>query len=110
MLIWSATESLVTIMCSSIPVLRPLYIRIRYGKDGKDSSSLGRNNKTSYKLPMYGSGRKYDKMSGSGPGDPNIETKNLTVINYNSRNTSADDILPGAADIAVREEISVSYD
>ena len=40
MLIWSATESTATIMCSSIPVLRPLYVRFRYGSKG-DSSTGG---------------------------------------------------------------------
>ncbi|SPJ78255.1 uncharacterized protein FTOL_06644 [Fusarium torulosum] len=45
MLLWFATESTVTIMCSSIPVLRPLYVRFRYGI--QDESS--RDN--SYKLP-----------------------------------------------------------
>ncbi|KIL85316.1 hypothetical protein FAVG1_11271 [Fusarium avenaceum] len=46
MLLWSATESTVTIMCSSIPVLRPLYVRFRYGSQGESS----RDN--SYKLPI----------------------------------------------------------
>ncbi|RYC93601.1 hypothetical protein BFJ63_vAg3581 [Fusarium oxysporum f. sp. narcissi] len=72
MLIWSATESTVTIMCSSIPVLRPLYVRFRYGSQGDSSGAA-----SSYKLPMYGnySGRKYgnssmpgtEAISGSGP-------------------------------------------
>ncbi|KAF5660720.1 integral membrane protein pth11 [Fusarium denticulatum] len=56
MLTWSATESTVTIMCSSIPVLRPLYVRFRYGSQGDSSGAA-----SSYKLPMYGnhSGRRY---------------------------------------------------
>ncbi|KAB5533538.1 hypothetical protein GE09DRAFT_1291621 [Coniochaeta sp. 2T2.1] len=52
MLIWSATESTVTIMCSSIPVLRPLYVQIRYGSKN-DSSSAGEDS-SPYRLPMYG--------------------------------------------------------
>ncbi|KAJ5082210.1 hypothetical protein N7532_011253 [Penicillium argentinense] len=110
MLIWSATESLATIMCSSIPVLRPLYIRIRYGKDGKDSS-VGNSGDTPYKLPMYGSGgRKYGKMSISEPGDSIIEPKNSTIVKYHGRNTSDEEILTGAAGIARTDEISVSYE
>lgn len=110
MLIWSATESLVTIMCSSIPVLRPLYVRVRYGKDGKDSS-VGNSGNTSYKLPMYGSGaRKYGKMSISGTGDSIVEPKNSTVIKYQTRNTSDENILQGAAGIERTDEISVSYE
>ena len=110
MLIWSATESLVTIMCSSIPVLRPLYVRVRYGKDGKDSS-FGNSGDTPYKLPMYGSGaRKYGKMSISGPGDSIIEPKSSTLVKYETRNTSDENILQGAAGIERTDEISVSYE
>ncbi|KAI1049631.1 hypothetical protein LB505_014452 [Fusarium chuoi] len=87
MLIWSATESTVTIMCSSIPVLRPLYVRFRYGSQGDSSGAAN-----SYKLPMYGnhSGRKYgigsmpgtETIGGSGP-------SNRTVIGYvNASNES----------------------
>lgn len=110
MLIWSATESLVTIMCSSIPVLRPLYVRVRYGKDGKDSST-GNSGDTPYKLPMYGSGaRKYGKMSISGIGDSIIEPKSSTMVKYGTRNTSDENILQGAAGIERTDEISVSYE
>ncbi|KAH9886350.1 hypothetical protein F4778DRAFT_477734 [Xylariomycetidae sp. FL2044] len=48
MLIWSGVESVVTMMCSSIPVLRPLYVRLvhgsqygSYGKSGKSGDSTG---------------------------------------------------------------------
>ncbi|KAJ5217830.1 uncharacterized protein N7469_011455 [Penicillium citrinum] len=110
MLIWSATESLVTIMCSSIPVLRPLYVRVRYGKDGKDSST-GNSGDTPYKLPMYGSGaRKYGRMSISGIGDSIIEPKSSTMVKYGTRNTSDENILQGAAGIERTDEISVSYE
>ncbi|KAJ5975539.1 hypothetical protein N7481_009246 [Penicillium waksmanii] len=111
MLIWSATESLFTIMCSSIPVLRPLYIRVRYGKDGKDSSIGNSGDKTSYKLPMYGSGaRKYGKFSISNPNDSVLEPKNSTIVKYHSRDTSDENILQGAAGIERTDEISVSYE
>ncbi|KAJ6104260.1 hypothetical protein N7523_010580 [Penicillium sp. IBT 18751x] len=66
----SATESCVTIMCSSILVLRPLYVRVRQGKDGKSGSTVNAD----YKLPMYGnhSTRKYGKLQMSGPQNSNM--------------------------------------
>ncbi|KAJ5128503.1 hypothetical protein N7448_002224 [Penicillium atrosanguineum] len=110
MLIWSATESCVTIMCSSIPVLRPLYVRIRYGKDGKNSSP----GNTDYKLPMYGSARKYGKLSISGPEHSTLNSNcgpyPKTVISYNTRNTSDETIIRDPTGIARTDEISVSYE
>ncbi|KAJ6016242.1 hypothetical protein N7540_010833 [Penicillium herquei] len=112
MLIWSATESCVTIMCSTIPVLRPLYIRVRYGKDGKDGSS----GDSSYKLPMYGSGGKYNsnrhygQFSKSGLDSSVIEPKRFTdqmnAIQHTTSNTSDETILRGAAGIERTDEIS----
>ncbi|KAG7434989.1 hypothetical protein Forpi1262_v003806 [Fusarium oxysporum f. sp. raphani] len=112
MLIWSATESTVTIMCSSIPVLRPLYVRFRYGSQGDSSGAA-----SSYKLPMYGnySGRKYgnssmpgtETISGSGP-------SNRTVIAYNI-NASDESILRDTktqndiSGIRRTDEVSISY-
>lgn len=112
MLIWSATESTVTIMCSSIPVLRPLYVRFRYGSSGDSSGAA-----SSYKLPMYGnySGRKYgnssmpgtEAISGSGP-------SNRTVIAYNA-NASDESILRDTktqnniSGIRRTDEVSISY-
>ncbi|KAK3379686.1 hypothetical protein B0T24DRAFT_695633 [Lasiosphaeria ovina] len=92
MLLWSATESTVTIMCSSIPVLRPLYVKVRYGSKG-DSSTGGNN--SGYKLPMYGnhSNRKY--ALGSEPGlDPKVVpagTSHRTVITFNADNNASDE-------------------
>lgn len=111
MLIWSATESCVTIMCSSIPVLRPLYLRIRYGPEGKDSSP----GNTSYKLPMYGSGSKHGSLSKSGLEHSVIEPSGKsfpqdTVVRYNTNNTSDENILEGAAGIERTDEFSVSYE
>jgi hypothetical protein len=110
MLIWSATESCVTIMCSSIPVLRPLYVRLRYGKDGKGSSP----GNTDYKLPMYGSARKYGKISISGPDHSTLTSScgpyPKTVISYNTRNTSDETIIRDPTGIARTDEISVSYE
>ncbi|KAJ6017688.1 hypothetical protein N7451_001067 [Penicillium sp. IBT 35674x] len=115
MLIWSATESCVTIMCSTIPVLRPLYIRVRYGKDGKDSSS-GDN---SYKLPMYGSAgqktssRHYGQISKYGFDTSIMESKNFeqqTVIQPTRTHDSDEVILRSPARIERTDEISVSYE
>lgn len=112
MLIWSATESTVTIMCSSIPVLRPLYVRFRYGSQGDSSGAA-----SSYKLPMYGnhSGRKYG--NGSMPGTETIGgsgPSNRTVIAYNA-NTSDESILRDTkaqndiSGIRRTDEVSISY-
>lgn len=97
-------------MCSSIPVLRPLYVRVRYGKDGNSSSSSGN---TSYKMPMYGSNRKWGKFSKSDlessvePGGIAYQT---TVTEHGPRNASDENILRGAAGIERTDEISVSYE
>jgi hypothetical protein len=40
MLLWSSSEVCLTIVCACIPVLRPLYVRIKYGSRG-DSSKKG---------------------------------------------------------------------
>lgn len=115
MLIWSATESCVTIMCSTIPVLRPLYIRVRYGKDGKDGSS-GDN---SYKLPIYGSAgqnsssKHYGQLSKYGFNNSVMETKSFdqqTVIQTTRTNDSDEVILRSPARIERTDEISVSYE
>ncbi|CAI6334873.1 unnamed protein product [Periconia digitata] len=48
MLLWSSTEVLATIVCACIPVLRPLYVKIKYGSRGESSSGH------SYPLNSYG--------------------------------------------------------
>ncbi|KAJ9148848.1 hypothetical protein NKR23_g4745 [Pleurostoma richardsiae] len=112
MLIWSATESTVTIMCSSIPVLRPLYVRYRYGSKG-DSSG----NNSSYKLPMYGnnSARKYGLGSTTGM-EAKAGSSHQTVITYNANNASDESILRDTkaqngifAGIKRTDEVTVSY-
>ncbi|KAB8260898.1 hypothetical protein BDV32DRAFT_43353 [Aspergillus pseudonomiae] len=109
MLIWSATESCVTIMCSTIPVLRPLYVRIRYGT--KDESNSGNS---SYKLPLYGSGRKYGRLSKSGLDPSTLETiggsRRTPAGHYNTSNVSNEHILGDTAGIARTDEVSVSYE
>ncbi|KAJ5519625.1 hypothetical protein N7463_000078 [Penicillium fimorum] len=109
MLIWSATESCVTIMCSSIPVLRPLYIRVKYGKDGKSSSSEN----TSYKLPIYGNGRRRGQFSKSGlesSANERSSTCHTTVMKNSTENTSNENILRGAAGIERTDEVSIMYE
>lgn len=112
MLIWSATESCVTIMCSSIPILRPLYVQVRYGKDGK---SGGSSDNPSYKLPLYASNRKYGILSKQGRGLSGLDTSDIsyarTVVNPERSNKSDEDILVhDAAGIERTDEISVSYE
>ncbi|KAL5334687.1 hypothetical protein BJX70DRAFT_377428 [Aspergillus crustosus] len=114
MLIWSATESCATIMCSSIPVLRPLYTRIKYGKSGKGSSG-GEN--SSYQLPMYGGSRRYGRFSSKeGMKTTDLGTVNDasyhqgTVITHQNQNASNEDILSGAAGIERTDEVIVTYE
>lgn len=107
MLIWSATESCVTIMCSSIPVLRPLYIHVKYGKNGKSSSS----GDSSYRLPLYGSGGRstFSKSGHESSVNERSTTHHTTVMKDRTENASNENIHRGAAGIERIDEISVSY-
>ena len=111
MLLWSATEGCVTIMCSSIPVLRPLYDRVKYGKDGKSHSS-GHN--ASYNMPNYGSGRKYGRLSISHNQQSTLDQNNSsyqkTIVSYNTRNASDETILRDGTGIERTDEIEVRYE
>ncbi|RYO81191.1 hypothetical protein DL764_009795 [Monosporascus ibericus] len=109
MLVWSATESLVTIMCSSIPVLRPLYVRFKYGSKG-DSS----NNSRSHNLNQYGN-QNYALGSTRGIGQQSGTSR--TVVTFNGDNASEEAILRDMNDqnndtggIKRTDEISVSYE
>ncbi|KAI5927226.1 hypothetical protein F4810DRAFT_649833 [Camillea tinctor] len=120
LLIWSATEGLVTIMCSSIPVLRPLYVRVKYGSKG-DSSSNSRG----YPLPEYGPNSKHN--TNNGLKNPSNSHNNVYIgpgkSNYRSEvdaapgNSSEESILRGIrvdpskpmGGIQKTHEISVSY-
>lgn len=115
MLIWSATESCVTIMCSSIPILRPLYVQVRYGKDGKSGNSGGSSDNPSYKLPLYANNRKYGILSKPSRGLSGLDTNDLsyarTVVNPEPSNKSDENILVhDVAGIERTDEISVSYE
>ncbi|KAL2832760.1 hypothetical protein BJY01DRAFT_253735 [Aspergillus pseudoustus] len=133
MLIWSATESCATVMCSTIPVLRPLYTRVRYGSKGGGSSSGGASGNSSYKLPMYGGrGRRAygknkfhdDSELGGTTFDDSAYHSQKTVISHthtvNEKNKSNlsrprpngsdEDILRGAAGIERTDEIEVTYE
>ncbi|RDW61790.1 uncharacterized protein DSM5745_10462 [Aspergillus mulundensis] len=119
MLIWSATESTATIMCSSIPVLRPLYTRLKYGTS-KGSS----NENSSYQLPMYAQRRfgrsGYSSKSGGKVDEFGIASTDLgtvneyqaqkTVISHGGGNGSDEDILRGAAGIERTDEVTVTYE
>ncbi|RYP47985.1 hypothetical protein DL768_006032 [Monosporascus sp. mg162] len=84
-MIWSATESLVTLMCSSIPVLRPFYVRFKYGSKSDSSNSSG-----SYNLTQYGN-RRYALGSTGAVGQQSGTSR--TVVNFNRGNVSEEAIL-----------------
>ncbi|KNG49035.1 hypothetical protein TW65_04017 [Stemphylium lycopersici] len=66
MLLWSSSEVCMTIVCACIPVLRPLYVRVKYGSRGESSS------KDSYPLKNYSKNFDFSKSSrgkGSNPGE-----------------------------------------
>jgi hypothetical protein len=58
MLLWSTTEILVTIICACVPVLRPLYVKLRRG--GSRSESSNENG-----FPMNAAYRASKKISGT---------------------------------------------
>ncbi|KAL4874089.1 hypothetical protein BDV12DRAFT_181942 [Aspergillus spectabilis] len=86
-----------TIMCSSIHVLRPHFTHLRYGKNGKGSSS----GNSSYRLAMYG------QPSKIGTTDTSYQK---TVITHAINNASNEDILQGAVSIERPDEILVTYE
>jgi hypothetical protein len=63
MLLWSTTEILVTIICACVPVLRPLYVKIRRGGSRSESS-----NGPSFPLHGYAASRKFLGTFGGGGG------------------------------------------
>ncbi|RYP18470.1 hypothetical protein DL765_003924 [Monosporascus sp. GIB2] len=109
MLLWSATESLVMLMCSSIPVLRPLYVRFKYGSKGERSS-----NSRSYSLNRYS--HRTDAL-GPSSGIGQQSGTNRTVVTFNGDNASEEAILRDTGDqnkaaggIKRTDEISISYE
>ncbi|KAI0004696.1 hypothetical protein F4779DRAFT_599511 [Xylariaceae sp. FL0662B] len=115
MLIWSDTEGLVTIMCSSIPVLRPLYVQFRYGTQG--GSSLDNR---SYPL---GSRNRSEGARGQNQGDNNIfsgagKDNFHSEVGAHANNSSEESILRDTREqngagkfggIQRTDEVSVSY-
>lgn len=92
MLLWSSSEVCMTIVCACIPVLRPLYVRVKYGSRG-DSS-----NKDSYHLKEYSkskSSRGDNSQPGNkiyvGPGESVLQT----TVRLGSDNASEESILRG---------------
>jgi hypothetical protein len=59
MLLWSTTEILVTIICACVPVLRPLYVKLRRGGSRTESSANGNG------FPMNAAYRASKKLSGT---------------------------------------------
>ncbi|KAI1075005.1 hypothetical protein F5B20DRAFT_573723 [Whalleya microplaca] len=116
MLIWSETEGLVTIMCSSIPVLRPLYVRVKYGSRG-DSSS----NSRSYPLDSRHKGDEHrghptgnDTKVFTGPGKESFRSEVGALPNNSSEESILRDIREQNKNsklggIQRTDEISVSY-
>lgn len=124
MLIWSATESLVTIMCSTIPVLRPLYVQFKYGSQGDSSANTG-NNKSSYNMPMYpnrskyGTGSRFGNSVSAGTDLPSEGGRHQATVAtaYPIGNDSDESILRSTraenmADLSIKrtDEVSVSYE
>jgi hypothetical protein len=76
MLLWSSTEVFLTIVCACVPVLRPLYVRIKYGSHGDSSGQK------SYPLKDYSKSKSSHGMDGSkksekiymGPGESVLQT------------------------------------
>jgi hypothetical protein len=94
MLIWSSSEVCLTIVCACIPILRPLYVRLKYGSRG-DSSG-----KNSYPLNDYSKSkdsRRYVENPSSsnkiymGPGGSILQT----TIRMGSDTASEETILHG---------------
>jgi hypothetical protein len=89
MLLWSSSEVCLTVVCACIPILRPLYVRIKYGSRG-DSSA-----KNSYPLDEYSkrgpSGNLSQNKIYMGPGGSILQT----TVRMGSDTASEDTILHG---------------
>ena len=114
MLIYSGTENFVSVMCASIPVLRPLYNKVvrGYGSSAENSSY----GKRSYQLSRLGSRDPESALGNSQHGG--METKIYSSRGGNplQDNTSEETILrdtkEGAHDsgeVFRHTEISVKY-
>ena len=117
MVLWFSTELLVTIPCVSIPVLRPLYLRIIHG-----SNVGGSNQSRSYQLPEYAGKNQQAKDRSRGERNSTIylgaggSVFKATVNHSQSANTSEESILRhvhkqgnGVGQIKRTDEVSVSY-
>ncbi|KAF2119517.1 hypothetical protein BDV96DRAFT_642538 [Lophiotrema nucula] len=93
MLLWSSTEVLMTIICACIPVLRPLYVRLKYGSHG-DSSGGRSHPLNDFDKKSSGMGSKAQSGAGSkvymGPGEGVLRT---TVKYHETDNASEESIL-----------------
>ena len=70
MLIYSGTENFVSAICASIPVLRPLYIRLRgYGSSGDSYPHR------SYQMNGFGSQDAETALGGGGDREGRMATK-----------------------------------
>lgn len=93
MLLWSSSEVCLTIVCASIPVLRPLYVRIAYGSrgdsSGKQSYPLNDYSKSKNSRSGMGTGNPPSNKIYMGPGESVMET----TVRMGSENDSAETIL-----------------
>lgn len=118
MLIYSGTENFVSVLCASIPVLRPLWSKVRHGYYGSDGQSGDR----SYEMGRYArSGRSDGKDRETPlkmrPDHSVLETTIYTGTNYDTKgdNASEETILretneqQGKGEVHYRTEVSVQY-
>lgn len=111
MLIYSGTENFVSALCASIPVLRPLYTKIRHGYGSNDGSFP--NN--SYHLSVYNNSQDAERALRGHPSGAGLETRIYAgEFNGVADNASEEEILREAktgknGDVSVETKVSVNY-
>lgn len=112
MLIYSGTENFVSALCASIPVLRPLYSKLRHGYGSNDDSFPSR----SYHLSVFNNSNDAERALRGHPSGAGMETRIYAgEFARAADNASEEEILGEAkssqkdSNVNVETKVSVNY-
>ncbi|KAJ5887986.1 hypothetical protein N7495_008027 [Penicillium taxi] len=122
LLVWSSTETALTVMCACIPMLRPLWNHTRYGPD-RTSNAISPN--SSYKMRKYAKqSSQYTKDTGTSRFSQDGQKYGIVYPeealekgspyqkngNYSASHNSDEIMLRGVAVIERTDEVEVCYE